>query len=68
MRCKTTHYSCDCQRELLDDALVALRDTVFGIEKYIESIAPCDRINLMAKHDLGLEAARSVLRRGGRKK
>lgn len=66
MHCKTTHYSCDCQRELLDDALVALRDTVVGIEKYIESIAPCDRINLITRHDLGLEAARSVLRRSGR--
>lgn len=66
MNCRSTHFSCDCQRELLADTIDALRDTVVGIEKYIESIAPCDRIMLTVKHDLGLEAARSVLRRAGK--
>ena len=39
-----THFSCECQRELLENAVDALKELVNGIEDYKDSIAIIDRV------------------------
>lgn len=68
MTCKSTHFSCECQRELLEDTIDALAHTLAGIEKYIASVSPHDRIGIYTKFDLGINSAKSVLRRAKRVK
>lgn len=58
-----THHICDCQRELLDDAIDALAHTLAGIEKYIASLPKKESTLIYTRFDLGIESARSVLRR-----
>lgn len=68
MTCRSSHFSCECQRELLEDAIDALAHTLAGIEKYIASVSPHDRVKIYTRFDLGIESARSVLRRARRVK
>ena len=57
-----THFSCECQRELLENALEALVSVVSGIDKYRETLSVTDKTRLT--HFIhALPSARSVIRR-----
>jgi hypothetical protein len=60
-----THFSCECQRELLDDALDALASIVAGVDKYEKTLAPYDKIKFR-KFFFAIPSARSILRRARR--
>lgn len=62
-----THFACECQRELLEDALEALISLVSGIDKYRASLAPYDRIAL-ARFIHAMPSAKSVINRSRRSK
>jgi hypothetical protein len=62
-----THFSCECQRELLDDALDALASIVAGVDKYEKALAPYDKI-AFRRFFHAIPSARSVLRRHRRHK
>lgn len=57
-----THFSCECQRELLENAVEALKELVNGIEDYKDSIAIIDRVKL-GKFIYSLPSAKSIIRR-----
>ncbi len=60
-----THFACECQRELLDDALDALASIVAGVDKYEKTLAPYDKIKFR-KFFFAIPSARSILRRARR--
>ncbi len=62
MTCRSTHFSCECQRELLEDAVDSLAKVLAGLEKYREGLALYDRGRL-TKSVQGIPGALSVLRR-----
>ena len=57
-----THFSCECQRELLEDAIGSLARILAGLERYREGLALYDRGRL-TKSVQGIPGALSVLRR-----
>lgn len=60
-----THFSCECQRELLEDALDALTHLLAGLERYREGLSYYDRA-IFTKAVHGIPGAISVIRRGRR--
>lgn len=62
MTCRSTHFSCECQRELLEDALDSLAHILAGLERYREGLAMYDR-GILTKSVQGIPGALSVLRR-----
>ena len=63
MSCHSLHHACECKEDLLRDAIDSLAHTVRGIEKYIKTISPHDKIGIYTRFDLGMKTAKSVLRR-----
>lgn len=57
-----THFSCECQRELLEDAIDSLARILAGLERYREGLSIYDRGRL-TKSVQGITGALSVLRR-----
>lgn len=62
MTCRSTHFSCECQRELLEDAIDSLAHLLSGLERYREGLPLYDRGRL-TKEVSGIPGAVSVLRR-----
>lgn len=60
-----THFSCECQRELLRDALESLISLVNGIEKYRASLSLYDR-GVLTKSIHAMPSAKSVINRSRR--
>lgn len=60
-----THFACECQRELLDDALESLAHIIAGLDKYREGLSYYER-GLLTKAVHGIPSAVSVLRRARR--
>lgn len=57
-----THFSCECQRELLQDAIDSLSEILAGINNYRETLPMYER-GILTKHIHGVTHAVSVLRR-----
>jgi hypothetical protein len=57
-----THFACECQRELLEDAVDSIAKILAGLEHYREGLALYDRGRL-TKSVQGISGALSVLRR-----
>lgn len=67
MNCHNHHHACPCREELFMETLEALASIVDSVDAYEKSLAPYDKVTYR-KFFLSIPSARSVLRRGGRKK
>jgi hypothetical protein len=57
-----THFSCECQRDLLEDALDSLSTMVTGLERFLEA-NPKMRNKIYSEFFIGLPSAKSVVNR-----
>lgn len=62
-----THFACECQRELLQDALDSLILLVNGIEKYKSTLETSDKMRL-AYFIHAMPSAKSVINRSRQSK
>jgi len=57
-----THHICDCQRDLLEEAVDSLAQIIRGLNEYRDSLAMYDR-GILSRHVVGISRAVSILKK-----